>query len=58
MRVGRFGGRVFIFAVFIALTSGLAYAGDAGLITLYESVDIAVKQSLRVNSAREGVRHL
>ncbi|MHB8828911.1 MAG: TolC family protein [Syntrophales bacterium] len=56
MRVGRFGGRIFIFAAFIALTSGLAYAGDAGFITLDESVDIVVKQSLRVNSAREGVR--
>ncbi|MCK9362529.1 MAG: TolC family protein [Syntrophales bacterium] len=55
MRSCCFWGRTIIYIVFVALTSGIADAADAGFMTLPESVDIAIKQSLRVNSAKEGV---
>jgi len=45
-----------IYIVFMILTSGLAGAEDTRPTTLPESVDIAIKQSLLVNSAQEGVR--
>ncbi|MBW6484608.1 MAG: TolC family protein [Syntrophobacterales bacterium] len=55
MRSCCFWGRTIIYIVFVALTSGIADAADAGFMTLSESVEIAIKQSLRVNSAKEGV---
>jgi outer membrane protein TolC len=48
--------RIFITVTFLVLTGSPLYAGDSGFMTLSESVDIAVKQSLLVNSAKEGVR--
>ena len=56
MRGCCFGWRNIIWIVLVILTGGIANAADTGFMTLPESVDLAVKQSLRVNSAKEGVR--
>jgi outer membrane protein TolC len=56
MRDSHFLSGIFITTAFLVLTGAPLYAGDAGLMTLSESVDLAVKQSLLVNSAQEGVR--
>jgi outer membrane protein TolC len=56
MRVSHFFSRVIIPVAILVLTSWLAAAEETKPMTLSESVDIAIRESLLASSAQEGVR--